>query len=132
MGEDYFDSVVHTIVSAVMGVDMPSANAFPAQRTYTFLNDPEDASKKSNIFLSFSPSDELQTWQELMEYLRTVAQTPLLLRRLARGRGTSVEIQAISGPKIVFGYSPPTTNPDADAAEIAKFIQQNKIPAVLS
>lgn len=111
---------------------MPSTNIFYPQRTYTFLNDPEDMGKKSRVFLSFSPSDELQTWQELMEYLRTVAPTPLLLRRLARGRGTSVEIQTISGPKIVFGYSPPTTNPDADAAEIAKFIQLNKIPAILS
>ena len=102
-----------------------------SHRISVFLDVPGRIDEKSKVFIQFYSSDEFKDLAGALIYLKTKSPIPLLLRRKKKDEGTCVEVKSLNTPKMTFGFSPPSHNPDEDITEIVSWFRQSNIEVKL-
>lgn len=104
---------------------MPTGNSNISQRISSFLDHPTTKDEKSKVFILFYSSSDLQDLASALDYINTHSPIPLLLRRRTKDETQCVEIETLNTPKMIFGFSPPSGNPDEDLSEIISWFRQS-------
>lgn len=94
------------------------------QRISSFLDHPNAKGEKSKVYILFYSSDDLRDAASALDYIKTKSPIPLLLRRREKGGMMCVEVESLNTPKIIFGFSPPSSNSEEDLNEIIAWFQQ--------
>lgn len=121
------------LIGAVVYQMNPLFKSRVSGRISTFLYCQDDVNKKSNVFIWFYSTSDLNDVDSVLDYLRSKAPTPILLFRRQKEENSCVEVEARgSGTQIVFGFSPPSGRSSADLEEIISWFKKNKLSAKLA
>lgn len=107
---------------------MSTNNSNWRRKISDFLDCPESKSEKSKVFISFYPTRDVRDVGAAISFLHDACPIPFLLRKRRKKKNTCVELESFSRPKIVFGYSTPSENPDNDLLGIMSWFKNNGIP----
>jgi len=106
---------------------MSDQSPISRRRISAFLNLPGVGSKRSSVYLSFRPTQEVRDVAAAIWWLKTMSPIPFLLRIRGSGDNKCIELECFSHLRMVFGYSPPSDSPANDLQEILAWFAENEI-----
>lgn len=96
------------------------------QNISIFLDDPQTKGEKSKVFIQFYSSKDIPDVASARDYIKTKSPIPLLLRKRKKDEGLCVEVETVIPPKLVFGFSLPSGDPEKDLSEIIAWFEHEQ------
>jgi hypothetical protein len=106
---------------------MSTIDTHVPNRISCFLKQMDGRDEKSNIFISFYSLNDITEASAAINYLQTKSPQPIPLRKRSKEANTCVEVEFVGPNKMIFGFSPPSENPDNDLREIKAWFEKNNI-----
>ncbi|MHB1530426.1 MAG: hypothetical protein ACYCXT_13600 [Acidiferrobacteraceae bacterium] len=95
---------------------------------WKYFPDPVKGINKTKVFIKAYVSTDIPDIEAAFRFLQDRCPSPLLLKKTSPD-GLTVILEANRNPKIVFGRSVPTGDPEADAREIISVLAANGLQA---